>query len=135
MDPAATYRRRTLESATPMGLVVLLYQAAITSLHRGLAAMEAGDIEKRTQSLNHVLAVIAELKSALNFERGGAVARQFALFYAMAERQILDASCRQDPEPLRSLLGPFGEIQRAWQQADARPRPGAAEAGAGAWKA
>lgn len=121
MNAASTYHRRALEGATPVGLIVLLYQAAVVSLRRGIAAMEAGEIEVRTQALNRVLALVAELKAALNYERGGEVAQQFARFYQLAERLVMQASCQQDAQPLRDLLEPMAQIRDAWQQVDALP--------------
>ena len=128
MDPAAAYRRQSLQGASPIGIIVLLYQGACADLRRAIAAMDEGDVETRTQALNHMLAIIAELKGALNYELGGAVAHQFAHFYALAERDIMDASCRQDPETLRELLAPFQGILEAWREVEARP---AAAAGRG----
>ncbi len=121
MNAATTYHRRALEGATPVGLIVLLYQAAVVSLRRGIAAMEAGDIEVRTQALNRVLALVGELKASLNYERGGEVALQFARFYQLADRLVMQASFQQDAQPLRDLLEPMVQIRDAWQQVDALP--------------
>jgi flagellar protein FliS len=124
MDAATAYKRRALESASPIGLIVLLYQSACQDLRRAIAAVEAGDIEKRTAALNRVLAIIAELKAVLDFERGMEVAQQFARLYHAAEHAVLDAGYRQDAAPLRELLDSFTQVQAAWQRADALP-PGA----------
>ncbi|MGH9482667.1 MAG: flagellar export chaperone FliS [Terriglobales bacterium] len=121
MDAANTYHRRAAAGATPVGLIVLLYQAAVVALRRGIAAMDAGDIEARTLALNRVLALVAELKASLNYETGGEVARQFARFYHLAERLILQASCQKDAEPLRELLEQFVRVRDAWQQVDKLP--------------
>ncbi|HUX65978.1 MAG TPA: flagellar export chaperone FliS [Terriglobales bacterium] len=121
MNAATTYHRRALEGATPVGLIVLLYQAAVVSLRRGIAAMEAGDIEVRTQALNRVLALVGELKASLNYDRGGEVALQFARFYQLADRLVMQASFQQDAQPLRDLLDPMVQIRDAWQQVDALP--------------
>lgn len=124
MNAASSYQRNSLEGASPIGLVVLLYQHGAAGLRRAIAALRAGEVEARTNALHRVLAIVAELKSVLDFEHGGVVARQFAQFYSLAERMILDASCRQDAEPLEELLGQFERIQAAWQQVDSRPVEG-----------
>lgn len=121
MDAASSYRRRALEGTSKVGLVVMLYQSAGVSLRRGITALEAGDIEARTRALNHVLALVTELKSVLDFERGGSIARQFEQFYQVVERAILDAGIRQDAQPLQQVLEQFVRLQEAWQQVDALP--------------
>lgn len=122
MDPASAYRNHLVEGSTPIGLIVLLYQSAVSLLRRAIAAMEAGDVEQRTLLLNRVLRHLAELKGVLDFERGGAVAEQLSRFYTIADGMVLDASCRQDPEPLRVLVQQLLTVQEAWQQLDAMPR-------------
>lgn len=160
MDAATTYRRRAVESSTPVGLVVLMYQRATLELrhaiaalrdeqtargaqgHGGVAAIRA--IERRTACLSRVLALITELKAALNFERGGAVARDLDRFYALAERLILQASLQRDTQPLETLIVQFQNIGQAWQRLDAQPTPAAsplptprqlAAGGRSAWQA
>jgi flagellar protein FliS len=126
MNPATAYKRRAIESATPVGLVVLLYQAAVVDLRRALAAMENDpdsprQIEVRTQACHRVLAIVGELKGALNFEQGGEVARNFDRFYQLAERLIVQAGFQKDPEPVRELLQQFSAILNAWREVEARP--------------
>lgn len=138
MNPAAAYQRRAIEGASPIGLIVLLYQAAVVELRRALAAMETDaetprQIEVRTQALNRVLALVGELKGVLDYNRGGEVARNFARFYQLAERLVVQAGFQRDPAPLRELLEQFVAILRAWREVEARP-PAAAQVQA-AWSA
>lgn len=126
MNPAAAYKRRAIESASPIGLVVLLYQAAVVDLRRALAAMENDpdaprQIEVRTQACNRVLAIVGELKGVLNYDSGGEVARNFSRFYQLAERLIVQASFQRDPEPVREMLQQFVILLNAWREVEARP--------------
>ncbi|MGH9416163.1 MAG: flagellar export chaperone FliS [Terriglobales bacterium] len=139
MDAATTYRRRAVESSTPVGLVVLMYQHAALELRHAMAALReeqaARDaqgpgavaairaIERRTVCLSRVLALITELKAGLDFERGGAVARNLDHFYALSERVILRSSLQRDPQPLEDLVTQFQNIGQAWQRLDAQPAP------------
>jgi len=119
-DPARTYRQLSVQSASPIGLVVLLFNSAIASLHKAERAAEASEIEARVGELNHVLDIISELRSVLDFERGGDVARQFDLFYRMAEGQILQANLQNSAEIIRDLVTHFVKIRDAWQQVDGK---------------
>jgi flagellar secretion chaperone FliS len=134
MDAAAAYRRRAVEGATPIGLIVLLYQAAVLEMRKGIAALQGRDIEARTNAFNRVLAILGELKRALDFERGGEVAHNFQRLYLLAERIILDCSVRQDLGQLPDLLEQFERILAAWRQVEARPAPATGQLSA-AWQA
>lgn len=130
MDPAQAYQRRLIETATPIGLIVLLFERLVLSIERAVAALERHDIETRTTELNRALAIIAELRKSLNFEKGGEVARQFDGFYQHAERQIVAAGWRRDPAQLRELRGYLLQIRDAWRKAEVKPsaQPALAEA-------
>ena len=65
------YRKRAVEGTSPVGLVVMLYAAIVTSLLRAQDAIKKNDIERRVSELNHVLQVIGQLQGTLDFERGG----------------------------------------------------------------
>lgn len=138
MNAASTYQRRAIEGASPVGLVVLLYQGAVVQLRRAIGAMETQppslrNIEIRTSALNRVLAIIGELQRVLDFQRGGDVARNFDRFYRLAQTAIMQAVTNNDAQPLRDLLPQIEKILQAWRSVETRPP--ASSAGAAAWTA
>jgi flagellar secretion chaperone FliS len=116
--PALTYRQFSVQGATPLGLVVMLYDGTIAAMQRAVAAIEAHDIQKKCAHLNHALAVIAQLEGTLNFERGGEVAQTLKYFYVYARTQALKANIENSPEMLRSLIEKFTNVREAWNQAE-----------------
>jgi flagellar protein FliS len=118
--PALTYRQLSVQSATPLGLVVMLYDGAIAFLHRAIAAMEAHDIEKKCHHLNRALAIILQLEGTLNFEQGGEVARALQAFYMCARAQAQQANIENSPEILRELIEHFTALRDAWQEGERR---------------
>jgi flagellar protein FliS len=121
---ARAYQQNSAFGAGPVHLIVLLYDAALRSLHRAVQAIEAHDIEKRTRALNHVLEITAELQGSLDFERGGEVARNLSGFYAAVQRQVLDASVRNSRATVETLIAEFTSLREAWAEVDrAHPAP------------
>jgi flagellar secretion chaperone FliS len=114
-NAASEYRKRSVEGASPVGLVVLLYGGAITALMRAISAVEAGDIERRVNELNKVLAILAELQGTLDFEKGGAVAQQLELFYKVMRSQVLEASIKMSKPMLEDLVKHMTSIKESWQ--------------------
>jgi flagellar secretion chaperone FliS len=117
-NAASEYRKRSVEGASPVGLVVLLYGGAITALLRAISAVEAGDIERRVNELNKVLAILAELQGTLDFEKGGAVAQQLETFYKVTRSQVLEASIKMSKPMLEELVKHMTSIKEAWQQVE-----------------
>jgi flagellar secretion chaperone FliS len=115
---ASEYRQRSVEGASPVGLVVLLYGGAITGLMRAIGAVEVNNIEKRVNELNKVLAILAELQGTLDFDKGGAVAQQLEKFYVVMRAQVLEASIKNSKTLLEDLVKHMTGIKEAWQQVE-----------------
>jgi flagellar protein FliS len=98
----------------------MLYDGAITFLQRAIAAMEAGDIQKKCDNLNRALAIIAQLEGSLNFEQGGEVAKTLQAFYVYARAQAMKAHAENSPEILRALIENFTTVRDAWQAGERR---------------
>jgi flagellar protein FliS len=107
-----------VEGASPVGLVVLLYGGAVTNLMRAIAAVDAGNVEKRVLELNKALAIITQLQGTLDFEKGGAVAVQLDKFYHVMRSQILEASIKNSKPLLEDLVKHMSSLKEAWQQVE-----------------
>jgi len=117
LSPISAYRECAVEGANPVELVQMLYDAAIGSLRRALEALEAKNVEHRTAYLNHVLDVLCELQAALDFDRGGEVARSLSRFYSFARLRVLEANGWGSAEILRSLVEQFVALRDALAEA------------------
>jgi len=119
-SPAASYRQIAAESASPLELVVMLYDRAIVDLQRAMTAVEAHDIQQRTNHLNHFFSILAQLEGSLDQERGGQVAKDLARFYQYARAQAFDASSKNSKEILSELCEHFSTLRDAWREGDRR---------------
>jgi flagellar protein FliS len=119
-NPALAYRQFSVQGATPLGLVVLLYDGAIAFLQRAGAAIEARDVAKKCDNLNRALAIIAQLEGSLNFEQGGEVARTLKSFYVYARAQAMKAHIENSTEILRSLIEHLRTVRDAWRESERR---------------
>jgi len=120
-QPALAYRQFSVQTATPLGLVVMLYDGMITALRGALAAIEAHDIPNKCAHLNRAQAITLQLEGTLNFEKGGEVAKTLKALYVHARAQMLKANIENSPEILRSLIEKLSTVREAWNEADHRP--------------
>jgi flagellar protein FliS len=113
---AQTYRRIESESRSPLELVVMLYDGALRFLNEAADAAERGDLRARARAVSRVLAIVAELQSTLDLEKGGAVADQLDDLYTYITSRLLDIALKNDVTAIaeaRKLLTP---IRDAWSQ-------------------
>jgi flagellar protein FliS len=146
VDARQIYQDSAVRGATPLELVVLLYDSAIENMRRALTAMKKSDIEARANEIGHALMVLQQLQGTLDFERGGSAAKQFEQFYNLVRAKLLEAQMRGSAELMQQQIRYMSEVRDCWMQAKRmlEPRPGAvtpaassstAEGGSNKWSA
>ncbi len=114
-----------MRGASPVRLVISLYEQAIEDLRRAVLALDQGDIEARTREINHALLVIAQLQGSLDMERGGEVARNLARFYGVLRAGLSEAQQKQSTVLLEQQISQLAEVHEAWLEVErATTNPG-----------
>lgn len=134
VDARRIYQDSAARGATPIELVVLLYDSAIEDMRSALTAMKKSDIEVRSNQISHALMVLQQLQGTLDFERGGSAAKQFEQFYNLVRAKLLEAQMRGSTELMQQQIRYMSEVRDCWVQARRmlEPRPGAVTPAAGA---
>jgi len=116
--PVLAYRQCSVQGATPLGLVVMLYDGAIAALNRAITAIESQDISEKCNQLRRAQAILAQLEGTLNMERGGEVARTLKALYTYARAQILKANLENSAEVLRDVIRNLAAVRESWYAAE-----------------
>ncbi len=126
LEAKLTYRENAVRGATPIGLVVILFDAAIDDMRR---AIRAGGIEERATAVRHAMLVLQQLQGTLDFDKGGQIARQFEQFYNLIRAKLLESQLRNSPELVQQQIQFMTEVRECWVQAEnqlqPKPNPGA----------
>ena len=121
---AAAYRQTSVQSSSPLQLVVLLYDGAIKHMCAARDAMARRDLVARRDGLSRAMAIVAELQSTLNVKEGGAVAQSLDGLYVYVLDLIVQANLRNDPGPLAEAERLLAPLRDAWSQvASGAPPP------------
>jgi flagellar secretion chaperone FliS len=120
MDAKFSYREAAVRGASPMRLVLCLYEQVIEDLRRAVIALETGEVEQRTRLINHALTVIGQLQGTLDKERGGAVARNLERFYVLLRAGLVEAQAKQSRKILEQQISQLTTVYEAWQQVEKR---------------
>ncbi len=117
------YVSESATGATPIGLVVKLYENIVSDLGRAVLALRDGDVERRTTQLQHALLLIGHLQGALDMDNGGQPAQQLDKFYSIARAKILEAQIRQSGKTLEELMQHFLSLREAWEEVENQQVP------------
>ena len=115
-NPYQRYLAATTETATPLDLVLMLYQGVLRFTGQAIQAVERHDVGEAHKSLVRAQDVIAELATSLNPEAGGTTAGSLLALYDYSYRQLVDANVRKDPAPAEEVARLFRELLPAWQE-------------------
>jgi len=118
MNPGLSYREATVAGASPVRLVMLLYEQAAEDLRRALAAHARGEIESRTREISHAILVIGHLQATLDLERGGKVAENLARFYEQLRAGLVEANCKQSAAAIEQQLSHLLLVYEAWREVE-----------------
>lgn len=120
MTTETAYRNCAIAGASPIGLMIALFDRLVVDLQRAAAAIRTGDIETRCRELNHAALIIGQLESWLDFEKGGETAENLSRFYRHLRAQMLEAAASKSPSLLEDQIALILHVRSAWQQLDAR---------------
>jgi flagellar protein FliS len=125
MDAKFSYREAAVRGASPIRLVICLYEQAIEDLRRAVLALEKGDVAARTREINHALKVIGQLQGSLDMERGGEVAKNLVSFYGALRAGLNEAQARQSSRILEQQISQLATVHEAWLEVERVTAPGA----------
>ena len=114
----AAYNDVAVRGATPVGLVILLYEQAIQDLQRALVAIRDNNVEQRTCEMNHALMVIGHLQGTLDRKNGGQIAANLDDFYERFKKNVMTAQAQVSPEMIRKQITDLLELREAWVEVD-----------------
>lgn len=83
-----TYRRQQVETASPMQLVRMLYDAMLQSVREARSALEARDYETSHHRLLHAQRIVEELEQAVDTDTGGEVALNLKRLYEFLGQRL-----------------------------------------------
>ena len=110
------YQEVDINTANPLQLVVILYDAAVRSLEEAYRYMQHNDIAGRTRAINKCNDIITELQSSLNLQEGGEIAGSLNRLYDYMKRTLFKAGAEQNPALVVEVTGLFENLRSAWRQ-------------------
>jgi len=125
MNPGLSYREAAVAGASPVRLVILLYEQAVEDLRRALAAHRRGDIEGRTREINHAILIVGHLQATLDKDHGGKVATDLERFYQQLQAGLVEAQAKQSAAGIEQQIAHLMQVHEAWCQVekDLTPAP------------
>lgn len=117
VNAAQAYRKNAILTASPEKLVKMLYDGAIQNLEKsrqGLSDESTSHSEGVGIALGKAMSIICELRTALNHEAGGDIARNLDSLYEFSVGQITEANVSRTPGPVEDTLTVLRTLKEGW---------------------
>lgn len=111
---AREYQRSRVFTASPVEIIVMLYDAALSHLENAQVAMQQSNRGAAGTYLSRAQRIVAELVSSLDRVGGGDIARRLDGLYAFVLDRLLRGNIRQEPAALAEAARVMGILREAW---------------------
>ena len=105
-----------VSGADNVQLIQMLFDGLIESLATARGHMERGAITEKSKSLSRAGRIVVGLQGALDFEKGGDIARNLNDLYSYVTRRLFHVNANNDLEALQEVHNLMNEIRSAWLQ-------------------
>lgn len=117
----STYQEHMLDGASPVDLVVALYDGIIRFLYTAIDAVQHGDVNARRVAVKRALDILIHLQARLRMDIGGRPAQVLSEFYASMFALTLQASQGASVARFHEVIGCVRNVRDAWREVAADP--------------
>ncbi|POZ62632.1 flagellar export chaperone FliS [Chromobacterium alticapitis] len=104
--------------ASPIGIVVMLYEGVIKAVISASIAIDAGRFDEKARMISKAVDILEGLRIALDLGQGSEAAVNLNDLYIYMKMRLAQASLKNDKEILSEVKGLMETILPAWQQVD-----------------
>jgi len=116
MHQSDIYKQIAVQTSSPTGLVVMLYEGAIRNLRDATDAIGKKDLVRKRQTIDRAVAILQHLQCTLDRERGEAIATDLDRLYTYIISRVLQGSTKLEAEPLEEAAKLLGILLSGWEQ-------------------
>jgi len=103
-------------TADPKRLVLMCYEGTIDNLKIGKQQIAQKDYEGKARALTKAQDIINELLCALDYEKGGSIAKNLDSLYNYMLRRIIHVDLKNDLRAVDEVIGMLTELKAAWEE-------------------
>lgn len=121
---AHEYRKNAVNGASPLQLVIMLYDGALRFMEAGKHAMANKDIPKQNEALLRAQRIVFELMACLDMDQGAEIATNLYALYTYVVNELVDANVADKPEGINRSIQVMRELRETWIQIEESMRAG-----------
>jgi len=114
------YQEMEVNTANQIELILLLYNGAIHHLNLAKQHALAQEIDRRGAAISRAVALICELQTSLDPQKGKDIAANLARLYDYMLRRLTLANIKGEVEPITEVMRLLSNLASAWKEVNDR---------------
>jgi flagellar protein FliS len=110
------YAQSNLLEASPLQLVIALYEGAMSATEQAKTALASGEDLIRSRCITKAVSVLAELMCSLDHEKGAEISANLKRLYSYMQQRLLLAHATKAAEPMSEVVGLLSTLLESWRQ-------------------
>jgi len=123
------YRKAAVQTASPLQLIVMLYDGAVRFMNQAVEAMGNRDLPNQNLYLQKTQAILSELMSSLDLERGGEIATNLFSLYSFCYDELVIANLKDSPQHVQNAIKVIADLRESWAELERNQRTAPTEHG------
>lgn len=103
-----------VDAASPHRLIQMLMEGALDKVAIARGHVERGNMEQKSKHIGWAISIVGGLRSSLNLDAGGEIARNLEDLYDYMERRLTTANVENSVEMLDEVAALLRQIKEAW---------------------
>ncbi len=108
------YRKGAVTSASPLQLIIMLYDGSIRFMEAGKGAMLAKDLFEQNDKIQKAQKIISELISCLDMDKGGEIAENLLSLYTWVYNRLVEANIQDQPSYIDECVETMRQLRSSW---------------------
>lgn len=106
-----------INSASPHGLIAMLYDGAIEAIRKAKIYLEMNDIEMKGRQMDKALRILKDgLTASLNLKAGGELAERLLSLYDFISKELILANSQNNVEKMDACIDMLEDLRSAWME-------------------
>jgi len=101
-------------NADPHTLIKMLIDGVIQRLNTAKMHMQQNNVPLKGENISKAISIIDGLRTSLDIEKGGEIAKNLESLYDYMQRQLLNANIENRAENIDEVLSLMNEIRSGW---------------------
>lgn len=106
-----------INSASPHGLIAMLYDGAIEAIRKAKIYLEMNDIEMKGRQMDKALRILKDgLTASLDLKAGGELAERLLSLYDFISKELILANSQNNVEKMDACIDMLEDLRSAWME-------------------